>query len=223
MTGIETQTGNEAKLPRKRIACCAFGLLSFIIAGAAAAWLIHSSTSYSRMRVVVPTDPVSHCKLEYTISSRYSPQFLKRAVPGLLAFAVYAPKPPPKWIAWMQTHLDGRTVGAITVFGKHLNPRQIQVEDSWQAPGYIEPVMPGGNMKVIESTHILVSNCTAIWDVSEWIKPGNRRSRTYSLLVHPLGSPVMYHFGGLADKAEDREKIRAEMIAIRGSIKISGP
>lgn len=221
-TNVTDPLANHPQKHSERRGCCAVGFLTIVIVAAASMWLVDASTSYSRMRVVVPMDPVSHCKLEYTISTRYSPQLLDRSVPGLLAYAFYTPKPPPKWIAWVQTHLDGRTVGVITVFGKNLSPQKIKVEDSWQAPGYIEPVMPGANRKIIEYKHILVSNCTAIWDVSEWTKPGNHRSRTYSLLIHPLGTSVMYHFGGVTDKVEDREKIRAEMIAIRDSIKITG-
>ena len=217
----QDQVISQPHRERKLRGCCASVLIVLICAAATAVWIGHTS-SYSRFRVVLSTDPVTHCRVEYSVSSRYAPS----AVPALpakwLGYAAYSAKPLPTWIAWIESHLAGRSAGTISVAARQLIPGQTSVEDSLQSPSYTPSTTTGET--TIECKHLMVSGCPAIWTVTEWpgSGPTGHRSRTYFLDIHPLHRPVSYFLDGFAKYAGDQSRMRSEMISIRDSIKITG-
>lgn len=229
---ITPLTSSETPQPRARTrrGCCGCALLALLLSASTVVWLIYPR-SVTRFRVVGPTDPITGCRMEYTVSSRYFLRKVRLDPSGILGHAEIAPIPPPKWIDWAENHLRSKsptysaTAGNILAFGRQISPRRMKTEDLWQSQKSNADKPPSSAAsRNIEFQHITVSQCTALWLVTEWQGkgPGYHKFRSYTLLVHPVHKPVTYSFDGFAEGAEDQQSLRKEMIAIRDSIKITG-
>jgi hypothetical protein len=221
---------DDPKPQRKRRGYCACGLLLLVIAVAGAIWLMRSS-SVSRFRVVGPTDPLSGCRIEYSVSSHYT----SGSVPnpeGFVGNADYLPKPPQKWIAWVDAHLMHKSQakspmylaseGQIEVIGRQLNAKQTKSSDDFHSPTYYPVKTAQSTMPTLEFKHLEVSGAAVTWYVTQFQGrgPGKHMFRSFTLFVHPLHVPISYTFHGFTEGEEDQAKLRAEMLAISDSIRI---
>jgi hypothetical protein len=189
----------------------------------------------SRFKVLSQTDAKSGLRIEYSVSNHYLRHTLQLLIklpyPDRLEDWVYEPKPPPAAVQWLNRYVlrrpppptTPRLFGADTITAIHwregLPEFQMKPDDRDGSPVFDSQQASG---EAIVQDHKLIHGCPVTWCSIDWGNIGSTKTHHYQYYVvaKPKRQSMMCILVGEADGATAMTDVRAEMLAIRDSIRV---